>query len=94
MTVLDENMFVTAWILEILLEAQEQNMITLPASQVQMAVTTLLGFRDQNYPAPAPVYSFWPQVDNNGTWVADPTNIREIFELFTGGRTPQAFYIP
>lgn len=57
-----------------------------------MAVDSLIGFRDQNYPPPLPICSFWKQVEVNGTWRADPSNVGDLMAL--GGVVPQAFYIP
>ena len=76
-------------------QAQEQNITTLPEDVVNKAVAALIGFQDHNYDSPSPVYCFWPQVEENGTWIADPTNIQSVVKLLTAGKeTIQAFYIP
>lgn len=73
-------------------KAQEEGIIPVPNESVTMAINALLNFRDQNYSPPSPICSFWKQIEVNGTWRADPSNVGDLFALT--GAVPQAFYIP
>eukprot|EP01120_Amphizonella_sp_Union-15-10_P013124 TRINITY_DN6057_c0_g1_i1.p1 TRINITY_DN6057_c0_g1~~TRINITY_DN6057_c0_g1_i1.p1 ORF type:complete len:627 (-),score=103.35 TRINITY_DN6057_c0_g1_i1:45-1925(-) len=75
----DNNMFVTNWVTQVLLEFDEFGIISVPPSQISLSINTLVQFRDKNLPKAytEPLYSFWQQILQNGTWTAWPTNIAE-----------------
>jgi len=75
----DNNMFVTTWVLEVLLEAWELGTVTnLDTDTVQMAINALSKFHDLNVPQEMPDLMFWSQVNMNGTWIAWPENLEQV----------------
>ncbi|PRP88674.1 hypothetical protein PROFUN_02770 [Planoprotostelium fungivorum] len=80
-SIFDNNMFVTVWLLEVLINAQEINpqLIHLNETVIQDGLDLLERFRDKNINSGvvdgAPIYVFWSQIDKNGTWSASPDNL-------------------
>jgi hypothetical protein len=76
----DNNMFVTAWVSQIMLELAKLGIIEFPETQLLASLETLLSFKDRNHPKDIPIYCFWKQIEKNLTynesiWVEWPTNI-------------------
>jgi len=83
----DNNMFVTNWVSQALLEVSKYGKINISQAQLLTSVEALGNFKDKNNKQDAPTYSFWPQVLSNGTWKAFPSNIGEpLEELETFGK--------
>uniref|UniRef100_A0A6B2L060 Uncharacterized protein n=1 Tax=Arcella intermedia TaxID=1963864 RepID=A0A6B2L060_9EUKA len=81
----DNNGFVTAWIVELLLEAHHLGRIDLNADidTLANALQALEVCRDKNQPPQAPLYSFWGQIENQyGIWEEHPTNFVEPLDEF------------
>uniref|UniRef100_A0A6B2KZS4 Uncharacterized protein n=1 Tax=Arcella intermedia TaxID=1963864 RepID=A0A6B2KZS4_9EUKA len=81
----DNNGFVTAWIVELLLEAHELGRINLndDMDTLTNALHALEECRDKNQPPQAPVYAFWSQIQNQyGIWEEHPTNFVEPLSEF------------
>lgn len=86
----DNNMFVTAWIMQALLECDKMKVIELDSSKLMKGVQAILQNQDKNYNGSS-IYIFWNQIEQNETWVAWPTNLKvrntfdssEILFLFT-----------
>lgn len=79
--IFDNNMFVTVWTLETLLSAKRLNpsLITLTEDSLLEGLEFVTLFRDKNInrnsASSVPVYNFWSQVYENGTWSATPDNL-------------------
>ncbi len=78
----DNNMFVTAWVSQIMLELTKLGVIEFPETPLMESLQTLLSFKDKNHPEDTPIYCFWKQIEKNLTsnetvWIEWPTNIAD-----------------
>eukprot|EP00455_Lapot_gusevi_P005163 TRINITY_DN12172_c0_g1_i3.p1 TRINITY_DN12172_c0_g1~~TRINITY_DN12172_c0_g1_i3.p1 ORF type:complete len:643 (+),score=195.28 TRINITY_DN12172_c0_g1_i3:79-2007(+) len=81
----DNNMFVTGWVMEILLEAQLLGIVDLSSDDLMVSLEAMLqNFLDQHSPPDQPIYSFWKQVVINGTYAAWPENLGRPLEKVLG----------
>jgi len=83
--IFDNNMFVTNWIAEILLETYHLG--TIPELQEETllnALQPILASKDRNFQrgnlTNYPIYIFWKQIEINGTWVAWPENLKHVMQ--------------
>lgn len=87
----DSNFFVTGWIVELMLQADQisKGVVYLSQDYLIPAQAALNEYRDKNYPVGEAIYSFWPQVEYNGTYIAFPPNLVWLLaQSYTGPENP------
>ncbi|XP_059145509.1 uncharacterized protein LOC131932596 [Physella acuta] len=84
MNVIDNNMFVTAWVTTSLLEAFKYgDAPKLSDTQLSLALNVFQNFHDKNKPYNTSTMSFWPQVYNQTlqVWQCTPQNLLGVFQM-------------
>jgi hypothetical protein len=77
----DMNMFVTSFVAYAILETYNYEGIKeLDTESFNSALNQLLNFKDKNYDD-VPFYTFWKQININGTWSQHPDNMCEIVNI-------------
>ena len=72
------NNFVTNFAVFALLESYELGTIPINKDEIKIALDGLLDFKDKNYETTTPVYTFWKQINVNGTWEQCPDTMYNI----------------
>jgi hypothetical protein len=86
----DMNMFVTSFVVYALLETYSFDGIPeLDVTSLQDALNGLLKFQDKNYNSTIPLYTFWKQIDINGTWSQHPDNMCNVVEFVDKYNNPK-----
>lgn len=75
----DTNMFVTNFVVVILLEVSKMKEIDLKDEVIINALNVMLEFKDNNHPN-SPIYSFWRQIKNGKYWSANPESMVTIMK--------------
>jgi len=76
----DNNYFVTAWVVQLLLEAEALGTVEIDDRLVLDAVRALSTYMDRNRPGELAV-NFWPQERIEGLWVSHPSNLIRSVEI-------------
>jgi len=58
--VVDNNMFVSTFVLYAILESVEMGAISLQDESFNNAIDAILSYHDNNHAKGVPIYSFWP----------------------------------
>ncbi|KAL4433134.1 hypothetical protein ABPG74_010829 [Tetrahymena malaccensis] len=82
MGVVDNNMFVTNFILLGLIEASELGYLELDMETIEQNIEALLKFQDKNYASNVPIYNFWTQISVDGVWQSSPRNLEGIMNVY------------
>ena len=78
----DMNNFVTNFVVMALLESYEHRGIKeLDMESLNDSLNALLDFHEHTYDANVPIYTFWRQINVNGTWTQYPENMCAIVKF-------------
>ena len=73
----DDNEFVSNFVLYSIITSANLQTINANVTSFSIGVDAILKCRDKNYVSGIPIYNFWEQKIENGTWEAYPTNFIE-----------------
>lgn len=74
----DSNMFVSNFVIYALLESYEYGGLIIDNKSLKLGLSAIMEFLDKTYDKKVPIYTFWMQEYENGTWAQRPENICQI----------------